>query len=147
MEMDHIIELCTNLDDMTAEAIGYAMQRLLDEGALDVYGEQILMKKSRPGFKLCVLAKPEDEEQIARAIFRHTSAIGIRRQEMQRYVLSRESRLMQTKYGEVRVKYSTGYGVEKHKIEYTDIARLAAKENRSFLEMQKLLEEEIKGTK
>lgn len=143
MEMDQIVELCTNIDDMSAEAIGHAMQKLLEEGALDVYAESILMKKNRPALKLCVLVRPQEEEHLMRSIFRHTTAIGIRRQEMQRYVLEREIKTIKTGYGEVRVKYSQGYGVQKYKIEYEDISRLAEKNGRSFIEMQKLLEEEI----
>lgn len=140
---DHIAELSTNLDDMTGEAIGFAIEKIFEAGALDVYAEQILMKKNRPAVRLTALASTENADRIAEAIFLHTSAIGIRRQDMERYLLHREIRRIDTEYGSIRVKHSQGYGVSKHKIEYEDIAKLAEEYQIDFERIRKMLEEQI----
>ncbi|MDO5095443.1 MAG: DUF111 family protein [Peptostreptococcaceae bacterium] len=143
---DEVIELCTNIDDMTPEALGFAMEMILESGALDVHYENIYMKKNRPAFKLCVLSTPEDEEKMAQEIFRYTTAIGIRRQIMKRYILCREIQTVETDYGKVRVKYSQGYHAQKFKLEYEDIARLA-KENRIGIDdMRRHLERSIRDS-
>ena len=63
--MDEVFELACNLDDMTPEDVGFAMEHLLESGALDVYTLPIGMKKNRPGTMLCVLCKPEDRQRMA----------------------------------------------------------------------------------
>ena len=130
-----VCELRCNVDDMTGEAIGFAAERLLAAGALDVYTAPIGMKKSRPGTLLCVLCRDRDRETILQAIFRHTTTLGVRRTALQRHTLSRRIETVQTPLGAVRCKISEGYGVERRKFEYDDVARLARENGCSIQEV------------
>ncbi len=134
---DTVIELACNLDDMTPEAIGFAVGALLDEGALDVWTEAIGMKKNRPGIKLCCLCRPEDRDRIVRAVFKNTTTIGIREYECGRYTLDRSISEIKTPYGSVRSKVSRGYGVEREKPEYDDLAELAHRNGVSIIDILK----------
>ncbi|MDE6993534.1 MAG: nickel pincer cofactor biosynthesis protein LarC [Lachnospiraceae bacterium] len=125
---DIILELNCNVDDMTGEAVGFAMEALFAAGALDVYTVPIGMKKSRPGTLFCVMCRPEDREKMVKLLFRHTTTIGIREKAYKRYTLDRSMETVRTPYGEVRSKISTGYGVTRQKYEYEDLAK-AAREN------------------
>ena len=122
---DGIAELTCNLDDMTPERIGFAMEELLSGGALDVFTTPIGMKKNRPGIMLSILCRCEDREKMAELIFKHTTTIGIRETLHNRYILNRDEKVIETKFGPVRVKEVTGYGVNRKKYEYEDIARIA----------------------
>ena len=87
---DTVWELSCNLDDMTPEDIAFAMERLLDAGALDVWTTPIGMKKNRPGIQLSVLSREDRKEELAKCLFRHTTTLGIRQTEHRRYLLRRE---------------------------------------------------------
>ena len=130
---DEIYELSCNVDDMTGEAIGFAMDRLFEAGALDVYTMPIGMKKSRPGNLIYVMCRENDREMIIQTIFKYTTTIGIRENMLRRYVLDRRIETVDTAYGSVRCKVSTGYGVERRKYEYEDISCIAT-ENKISLE-------------
>ena len=132
---DTVCELRCNVDDMTGEQIGFATERLLAAGALDVYTAPIGMKKSRPGTLLCVLCRARDRETILQTIFRHTTTLGVRRTDLQRYTLTRRIETVQTPLGAVRCKISEGYGVERRKFEYDDVARLARENGCSIQEV------------
>ena len=127
-ERDEVAVLTTNLDDDTPEKIGYAVETLLAEGALDVTTAPLGMKKNRPAVELTVLCRPEDAEKFARLLFLHTSTLGIRERVERRYVLARTQETRETVLGPVRVKKASGYGVRKEKIEYEDL-RCTAQEN------------------
>ena len=101
---DEIYELSCNLDDMTGEELGFAMEVLLSAGALDVYTLPIGMKKNRPGVMLNVLCRPEKREELVRLLFLHTTTIGVRETRHDRYILRREEETMQTPFGPVRGK-------------------------------------------
>lgn len=120
-----VTELACNIDDMSAEAVAFACEQLLKNGALDVWTTPAVMKKGRPAVILGVLCENEIKEKILRLIFRHTSTIGVREYETKRYTLERESRVVNTPYGEVGIKTSSGYGCKKSKFEYDDLARIA----------------------
>lgn len=134
---DTVVELVCNLDDMTPEAVGFAVGALLDAGALDVWTEAIGMKKNRPGVKLCCLCRTEDRERIVRAVFKNTTTIGVREYECGRYTLDRSESEMKTAYGNVRSKVSLGYGVEREKAEYDDLAELARRNGVSVIDILK----------
>ena len=125
-ESDQIVELRCNLDDMTGEAIGYASELLLEEGALDVYTVPIQMKKSRPAVMLCCLCHASQRDKLTQLMLRHTTTWGVRASVMDRSVLTTRMVPVKTKYGVVRVKQGTGYGVKKCKVEYGDMAAAAA---------------------
>ena len=123
-ESDKVIEMKFNVDDMTGEEIGYATGVLMDNGALDVFTTSVYMKKNRPGILFTVLVKLEDKEKFAKLIFENTTTIGIRFNEMERFKLARREEKVMTKFGEVSVKVSEGFGVTKAKPEFDDIKRI-----------------------
>ena len=139
---DEITELCCNVDDMSPEAVGFAMQTLLDAGAPEVWTTPVGMKKNRPGLLLTVLCRAEQREEMVRLLFRHTSTIGIRESVCRRWVLRRESGQIQTPYGPVRVKRSEGYGAKKQKAEYDDLAAIAKAHGLTLDEARRLAVEE-----
>ena len=134
---EEILELSCNLDDCTGEAIGFAMERLLDAGALDVYWTSVGMKKNRPGILLTCMCRPLDREKMVELLFRHTTTLGVRESAFRRYTLSRESKTIQTPDGDIRVKVSTGYGVVREKPEFDDLAKIARETGKSLSELQK----------
>ncbi|MBR2823458.1 MAG: nickel pincer cofactor biosynthesis protein LarC [Clostridia bacterium] len=143
-----ISRLDCNLDDMTGEALGFAMEQLFAAGALDVYTTPIGMKKSRPGILLSVICQREDGDRMAEILMRHTTTLGVRRQDLSRYVLKRRIDTVETPYGPVRVKRAAGMGTEKAKAEYEDLAALAREHGVSLETIRKsvrLSPEEEKG--
>ncbi|MBQ0070567.1 MAG: nickel pincer cofactor biosynthesis protein LarC [Spirochaetales bacterium] len=137
---DVITALECNLDDMTPEEVGFALEKVMEEGALDAYTVSIGMKKNRPGILFTVLCKEEDKAHMVSVIFRHTSTIGIRERVSSRYVLDRSMEEVETPYGTVHKKVSSGYGVRKEKLEYADLARIAKKEGLSLREVKDRLQ-------
>ena len=132
---DSVIGLSCNVDDMTGEEIGFAMDRLFAEGAKDVYTVPIGMKKSRPGIMICVICQRKDQERIVKALFRYTTTIGIRKTEYDRFVLDRKEEEVQSPYGQIRIKRSEGYGTVRVKAEYDDLERIARKEDLTIEEV------------
>ena len=124
-EREEITRLECNLDDMTGEDIGFAMEQLFKAGARDVYTQAIGMKKSRPGVLLSVICLPQDADRLAAVMMQHTTTLGIRRQDLSRYTLERSIETVETSFGPVRVKTATGMGVHRRKAEYDDLAALA----------------------
>lgn len=122
---DEVVILSCNIDDMTGEAIGYAMSKLFDEGALDVYTVPIGMKKSRPGTMLNVLCFDPDTDRFVSLIFKHTTTLGIRKTVSQRYTLARRTDEIKSSLGTVHIKRAEGYGVSRQKYEFDDIASIA----------------------
>lgn len=131
-KQDTITRLECNLDDMTGEDLGFAMEQLFAAGARDVYTQSIGMKKNRPGVLLSVLCLPQDADQLAAVMMKYTTTLGIRRQDMSRYVLDRKEETVSTEYGPVRVKRASGMGADRCKPEYEDIAALAREHNLSL---------------
>ena len=131
----HILELACNLDDMTPEAVGFAMEQLFAAGALDVYTTPIGMKKNRPGVLLTCMCREDDREAMLRTLFRHTSTLGVRVSVCDRYTLSRRQYAVQTPDGEIRVKESSGWGVLRRKAEFEDLARIARQTGKSIAEV------------
>ena len=111
-----------NIDDATPELLGYATERLLEGGALDVTIAPVLMKKNRPGSTLTVLARPEDTERLATLLFSETTTLGVRMYTAERRVQKREIVEVDTPHGRVHVKFSdTGAFAP----EYEDCRRIA----------------------
>ena len=103
-ETDTVIEIETNIDDLSPEIIGAILERLLALGALDVTLAPLQMKKNRPGVQLAVLCEPALESIIVRALLTETSAFGVRRSEKRRYKLERRFANVQTEFGEITLK-------------------------------------------
>jgi uncharacterized protein (TIGR00299 family) protein len=111
-----------NVDDLSPQVLGYAMERLIGEGALDVSFSPVFMKKNRPGTLLRVIARPEDQEKLAAVLFAETSTLGLRILPAERRVQARRTVEVETRYGAVRVKVS---GDGAYAPEYEDCRRLA----------------------
>jgi pyridinium-3,5-bisthiocarboxylic acid mononucleotide nickel chelatase len=127
-ESDRIMVLETNLDDMNPQGYELLMDRLLAQGALDVTLAPVIMKRSRPGIVLTVLADPAKVESVLRVMFAETTTLGVRMQEMSRRLLSREIVEVSTKFGPVRIKVAKAAGRAqqlKARPEYRDCKRLA----------------------
>lgn len=136
---DEVIELVCNVDDMTAEELSFACEKLFSSDALDVYTQPAYMKKGRLGTVITVLCREENKKNIIKCIFKYTSTIGIREHICKRYVLDRKEELIKSPLGEIRAKCSSGFGVEKIKYEFDDLKRIADKKNMSVFEVKKLL--------
>ena len=138
---EKICELSCNVDDMTGEAVGFAMGRLFEAGALDVYTVPVGMKKNRPGILIHVMCREDDREAMVRELFSNTTTIGIREHKLLRYTLERHTETIDTPYGPVRCKISEGYGTERRKYEYEDLARIAEERKISLAEAEALADE------
>ena len=144
-ETEEITGLYCNVDDMTGEETGFAMERLFEAGALDVFTIPAGMKKSRPGTVFCVLCRQEDKERLIREIFKHTTTIGIRETVYKRHVLQRSVTEEDTGSGKVRIKESEGYGVTRRKPEFEDMAELARRLDISLSRVRELIREDQRG--
>ena len=132
--IDAIVELRCNVDDMTGEAIGFALEQLLGSGALDAFTVPVGMKKSRPGVLITVLCREEKKEAMVHLLLKHTTTLGVREFPCRRYALSRTMEVVNTPFGPVRKKVSSGYGVRREKLEYDDLAKIAKEQHISLAE-------------
>lgn len=124
---DTVIVLEANLDDSSPQVVGYTLEKLLEEGALDAFAMPVQMKKSRPGALLTVLAMPQDASRLTQLIFQETSTLGVRRREERRQTLARRFESVQTQWGEVRMKIASMNGtITNYAPEYEDCRRIAA---------------------
>jgi len=123
-----ITVLEANLDDLNPQVFGYVMDRLLEEGALDVFGMPVQMKKSRPGMLLTILCKPENASKLTQLIFTETTTLGVRGRDEMRQTLARRWENVRTPWGEVKIKIASMNGtVTNYAPEYEDCRRIAAK--------------------
>lgn len=132
---ESILEYTCNLDDISAERIGFAMEQLFENGAVEVYTIPVTMKKSRPGNLLCVMCRERDKEKILQTIFKHTTTLGVRENISNRYFLERSIDIVKTEFGDIHVKRAEGFGVKKEKYEYEDLASIARKTGLSINEI------------
>lgn len=121
-----------NLDDMTGEALGYACEKLMSEGAADVWVTPVQMKKNRPAFTLSCLCKTAQREKFVRLFFALTTTAGVRIEDVERCTLDRKSFVRSTPFGEMSFKICRGYGAVKCKAEADDVARAANEHDLSF---------------
>jgi hypothetical protein len=138
-----------NLDDLSPQVFGYVMDRLLNAGALDVFGMPVQMKKNRPGTLLSVLAKPDDADKLAQIIFVETTTLGVRRREEQRHVLARTWKTVSTRFGDVRIKIASLNGiVSSYGPEYEDCRRIAVEHRVPLkLVMQEAVQQYLQSAK
>ncbi len=137
LELIQVLE--TQIDDLNPQAIGYTYEALFTAGALDVFTQAIGMKKSRPGWLLTVICRPDALSACETVLFRETSTLGIRRSQQYRHALRRELHPVATPLGTVRIKLAwhknTLINVQP---EYEDCAQLAQQHQRSWQEIQHL---------
>ena len=136
-EQEEIMELSCNLDDMTGEAVGFAMEQLFVAGALDAFTTAIGMKKSRPGIMLTCICRPEDTAAMTQLILRHTTTLGVRQKSCRRTKLERRIETVETPYGPIRLKVAEGVGITKSKPEYEDMAKAAREHDISLEEVSR----------
>lgn len=137
---DVIYKLETNVDDCSGESLGYAMERLLDAGARDVHYLPVYMKKNRPAYQLNVICSKEDISRMEQIIFEETTTIGIRKIPMERTVLRREIRSVQTPLGEARVKVCTYRGQQRFAPEYDSVTALCRKHGKNYEEVYQMVQ-------
>ena len=124
-----------NLDDCTGEALGYAMEVLLEAGARDVWYTPAYMKKNRPAYVLHVLTTAEKREELEQLIFSCTTTIGVRRYPVERTILPREVKEIQTRYGAAKVKICKRGGVDTCYPEYESVRAICRETGKSFMEV------------
>ena len=134
-----MFELSCNVDDMTAEDIAFACDKLFEGGANEVFTIPVGMKKSRTGTLIKVICNDDKREGLVRLIFKHTSTLGIRQMPFERYVLKREIITEDTQFGSVRKKISSGYGVTREKYEHDDLERIADEQGLSIEKIRRSL--------
>jgi uncharacterized protein (DUF111 family) len=113
-----------NIDDSSPQVLGHALERLIEAGALDASLSSLQMKKNRPGSLLRVIARPEDQERLARIVFAETSTLGLRIYPAERRVEDRAVVEVETPFGKVRVKVSSAGAFAP---EYDDCRAIAAR--------------------
>lgn len=122
---DEVIVLETNIDDTTAEILGYTLVKLLEAGALDAFYTPVYMKKSRPAYMLTVLASSGAEDSLAEIILSETSTLGIRTRSVKRYCMERKTLTVGTPFGDARIKVASLGGIQKASPEYEDCRKIA----------------------
>ncbi|MCK5271594.1 MAG: nickel pincer cofactor biosynthesis protein LarC [Sedimentisphaerales bacterium] len=128
--VDEVCVLEANIDDATAELIGYVSEKLLEAGALDVYCTAIVMKKNRPGTWITVLCRPADAVGMEQIMFRESTTFGIRRHSCRRSILPRDYCTVDSPYGKIRIKQGYFDGsVITGSVEFDDCRKAAEKHN------------------
>lgn len=130
-----IYKLESNIDDCSGEALGYVMERLLEAGAKDVHYHPVFMKKNRPAWQLNVICDEKDISKLEQIIFRETTTIGIRRIAMERSVLPREKKTVETKYGRAEVKVCDLGGEVRYYPEYESVIRICKEKGLAYQEV------------
>ncbi|QYH51525.1 nickel pincer cofactor biosynthesis protein LarC [Liquorilactobacillus hordei] len=134
-EQDQVVLMETNLDNITGEQLSDATQVLLEKGAKDVWTEPIIMKKGRPAYKLCLLAAPTKSEELVKILFAKTPSIGVRQQLMDRKIMQRSVKAVETKFGNIHVKYLSYDGFSKISLEHDELLDLARKNKMAVSEL------------
>ena len=147
LELQEICLLETNVDDVSGEVIGYTIEKLLAEGALDASATPMLMKKGRPGSLIRVIVKPGDAERLARLLMLHTGTLGVRVLPItHRYVLKRESLPIEVAIGGRKFKARVKVARDRGKLfglsaEYEDARKIAERTGLSLREIISKIEE------
>jgi hypothetical protein len=131
---------CT-IDDMNPELYGPLMERLLEQGALDVALVPVYMKKNRPGTQIQVLCRPEDRQKVIEMILSETTTLGVRYYAASRYTLRRESVVIDTPLGPVQVKRVVRpNGKVVHYPEFEACRKLAEQTGLPLIEVYRIVE-------
>jgi uncharacterized protein (TIGR00299 family) protein len=134
---DRVVIIECEIDDMNPQIFGALMDDLLAAGALDVFYTPIQMKKNRPGTLVTVIGRPSECDRLAGMLFRETTTLGLRYQEVAREALERESTSVQTPHGSVRVKVARRGGrVVSAAPEFDDCARIARRRQLPIKDVQ-----------
>ena len=142
---DAVVVLEANIDDMSPQHYELAAERMFAAGALDVWLTPITMKKGRPAITLSAMARPNDEDAVARAMLTETTTIGVRVRTERRHVLPRALATVETPYGTVRVKRAGTNGETRTRAEYDDLLRIARERNLPLPEVARVVDASIQG--
>ncbi|MBC7797219.1 MAG: nickel pincer cofactor biosynthesis protein LarC [Pyrinomonadaceae bacterium] len=126
----------TNIDDLSPQVLAFVQERALESGALDCWFEQIVMKKSRPAVKICILCERSDKEKFSQMLFDETTTLGVRCSEIERLSLARDFVKVQTEYGEITMKTAKTNGSTKVQPEFEDCRSAALKNNVTLREVE-----------
>lgn len=135
----------TNIDHLTAEHLAYVSERLLEEGALDVWRTPIVMKKGRAGVALSVMVEPERTERFSALVMELTGTLGVRRSLLDRDVAPRFVATVETRFGPMRVKVATLGGERRFRPEHDDVAEVAKREGLSYDEVARRVTIDAEG--
>jgi len=127
---DLVAVLHTSIDDTTPELMGYVMERLMEEGALDVAFFPVQMKKNRPGLHVEVMARPQDARKLSDILLSETTTLGIRHQVLQRRVLERCEEEITSPWGPMRVKKVRSLSGEVRVLPEYEACKLVAKQHK-----------------
>ena len=136
---DFVVKLESNIDDCSGEVLGYLMDCLLKAGAKDVNYMPIFMKKNRPAYQLNVICNEEDVIKLENIIFEQTTTIGIRKQNIERSILKREIKKIETSLGEVLIKKCYLPDGERIYPEYESIIEICKKYNKSYQDIYQII--------
>ena len=135
---DQVMELATNLDDMTPEQVAFLTETLMEAGALDVWQTPATFKKGRLGSVVSILIQPDEKERFTKILFRHSSTIGLRWRIWDRNILERKTVDKETPLGTIRFKEVLHEGaVLRAKPEFDDLRRLAHEHDLPLSEIEK----------
>ncbi|MCD8911074.1 nickel pincer cofactor biosynthesis protein LarC [Staphylococcus gallinarum] len=141
---NYVQQLECQIDDMTAESLGFLLQALFNKGALDVYYTPIIMKKSRPATLITMICRIEDAAEFEDYLLQHTTTLGVRSSTIQRQTLVRQFQSLTTKYGVITVKLGLlNNQIIKAKPEFEDVKRAALQTNIPFMRVYQDIEAEI----
>jgi uncharacterized protein (DUF111 family) len=134
-----VVTLECEIDDMNPQIFGVLMDRLYAAGALEVFYSSVQMKKNRPGTLMTIVARPADREKLTDMVFRESTTIGVRYQELARECLDREMVTVSTPVGPVRFKVaSRGGQILNAQPEFDDLAKLSAERGIPIKDVQAL---------
>ncbi|OLS28732.1 MAG: hypothetical protein HeimC2_04620 [Candidatus Heimdallarchaeota archaeon LC_2] len=142
-EHSSISVLESNVDDVSSEILGYTLEKLLKEGALDVHYFPIMMKKSRPAFTIKVICKSNDEERIANLIMKLTGTLGVRINSIDRHLGSREFITQTVKIDDKEFTITIKKGKYRSKIEFEDIRKISEDLSLSPIVVESLLNKQL----
>lgn len=143
-ETEDLLLLETNIDDMNPEIYSYLFPKLLENGALDVYLTNVLMKKGRPGALLTVLCRPELAGKLGEILFAETTTLGIRQRTVSRFCLERRASTVETRFGPVQTKEMLRHGkLIRRMCEYEECRRIASERGLPLREVYELVSRDI----
>lgn len=139
---DEIVKIETDIDDCTGETLGYVMELLFAAGAKDVHYIPVFMKKNRPAYELVVICSEALVSSMENIIFMETTTIGIRKQKMERSILNREIKNVETSIGMATIKVCTNGKNKNIYPEYASVSELAKQNDLSFMDTFELIKKE-----
>ncbi len=137
VQSPHLLQIETNLDDVSPEILGFVMEKAFDLGAMDCWFTPIQMKKNRPATLISILCKPSEKEKFINLLISETPTLGVRVSEVERICLEREISSVETKFGEIPIKIARfGEKIVNIKPEFEILREIAKRENLPLREVE-----------